>query len=144
MIDALYSCWAFNKVDFATDLQYSVSIYFLQNIFKVHSTIGFSPQDMRQLLSHAWSTFSWCYCGNSIHFLMPLFFFSFEPFYFARSKEPFHFAWIRKLFHQGTTWFFFFLGTKELLHFAITIVGTRELLSFFEIKELLHFCWICV
>ena len=108
MIDGLYSSWTFNNVDFATNLQYSVSIYFLQNIFKVHSTIGFSPQDMRQLLSHAWSTFSWCYCGNSIHFLMPLFFFSFEPFYFAGSKEPFHFAWIRKLFHQGTTWFFFF------------------------------------
>ena len=73
MIDALYSYWAFNNVNFATDLQYSVSIYFLQNIFKVHCTIGFSPQDMRQLLNHAWSTFSWCYYGTSIHFLMPLF-----------------------------------------------------------------------
>ena len=33
---------------------------------------------------------------------------------------------------------------KELLHFARTVVGTKELLSFFEIKELLYFCWICV
>ena len=33
---------------------------------------------------------------------------------------------------------------KELVHFAITMVGIRELLSFFEIKELLHFCWIYV
>ena len=146
MIDALYSYWAFNNVDFATDLQYSVSIYFLQNIFKVHCTIGFNPQDMRQLLNHAWSTFSWCYCGTSIHFLMPLFFFFFlEPFYFAGSKELFHFAGIRKLFHQGTTqFFFFFFGTRELLHFARTMARTRELLSFFEIKELLHFCWISV
>ena len=68
MIDALYSCWAFNNVDFAADLQYSVSIDFLQNIFKVHCLIGFSPQDMRRLLNHFWSTFSWCYCGTSIHF----------------------------------------------------------------------------
>ena len=54
----------------------------------------------------------------------------------------FHFARIKKIFHQGTTQIFF--GTKELLHFARTVVGTKELLSFFEIKELLYFCWICV
>ena len=40
--------------------------------------------------------------------------------------------------------FLFFFGTKELLHFARTMAGTRELLSFFEINELHYFCWIHV
>ena len=143
MIDALYSCWAFNNVDFATDLQYSVSIYFLQNIFKVHSIIGFSPQDMRQLLSHDWSTFSWCYYGTSIHFLMPLFFFFFWTILLCWIQGTVPLCLNQKTIPSRNNLIFFF-GTKELLHFAITMVGIRELLSFFEIKELLHFCWIYV
>ena len=53
MIDASYSCWAFHNIDFAADLQYSVSIDSIQNIFKIRHKIGFSPQDMWLLLNHA-------------------------------------------------------------------------------------------
>ena len=134
---------------FATGLQYSVSIDFLQNIFKAHRTISFSPR-------------TWGCCWIMLNpysldaivellsiFLTPPFFLNhftlldpWKYFNFVGTKELFHFARIRKLFHQRTTQIFF--GTKELLHFARTVAGTRELLNFFKIKELLYFWWIHV
>ena len=157
-MDTSFSCWAFNNIDFVADLQYSVSINFLQNTFKVHRTIGFSSQDKRQLLNHTWSTFFWRYCGTSIYFPNASIFFNhftlLDPrkyFNFVGTKELFHFARIRKLFHQGITRIFLeprnysillepwleprnysaSLKSRSYSIFVGFVSGTRELLSFF-------------
>ena len=148
MIDALYSCWAFNNVDFAADLQYSASIDFLQNIFKVHRTIRFSPQDM-----------GLCWIMLNPHsldaimellsiFRMPSFFFFFfnnhftllDPwkyFNFVGTKELFHFTRIRKLFHQGTTRIYIYILLESRISY-----GIKGLLSFARIKDLLNFTFL--
>ena len=103
-------------------------LIFLQNIFKGHYTIVFSPQDIR---NHAWSTFSWCYCGTSIHFPD-----AFILFFFWN-----HFTLL-------DPWkYFAFVGTNDLLGFA----GIEGVLSFTfleprisqallpGVKDLVHF-----
>ena len=130
MIDALYGCWAFNNVDFVADLQYSVSIDFFQNIFKVHYIRGFSPQDMRRLLNHAWSTFSWCYYGTSIHFPDASIFFFYNHFTLLDSWK-----------------YFAFVGTNDLLGFVeiegvLSLAGIKDLLNFVGIKDLPGFTGI--